>query len=82
MSLENWEETLYQQVFDSTYAFIKQKRQSDTGFTKDDLKEMLRISYHRRDSDWVGKGPLHFIIDSATIAACESILAKWDNDAL
>jgi hypothetical protein len=80
MDQENWEETLYQQVFDSTCAFIHQKRKSDTGFTKEDLKEMIRISYHRRDSDWEGRGPLHFIIDSATIAACESILAAWETD--
>jgi len=77
---DNWEDILYQQVYDATCAFIQQKRQLDSGFTKEDLKEMIRISYHRRDSDWVGRGPLHFIIDSATIAACESILAEWESD--
>jgi hypothetical protein len=38
---------------------------------------MIDEAYQRRGMDWIGKGHLQFIIESATIAALEQKFVEW-----
>ncbi|MFW6149183.1 MAG: hypothetical protein ACOC6D_04935 [Atribacterota bacterium] len=38
---------------------------------------MIELAYVRRGNDWVGRGLLKHIEESATIAAFEHMLVEW-----
>ena len=74
---QNWDEQTYIQVFHDICAYIENRKQNDQTFTLSDLKKMIDDAYQRRGMDWIGKGPLQFIIETATIAALEHKYVEW-----
>ena len=70
-------ESRYQEVYESLYTQLKERRQSDPSFTIDDVKAFLKDAYVRQGNDWIGHGALFDATQSATIAAYEAFLAEW-----
>lgn len=80
MDDKNWEEETYNRVFDDICDYVAKRRRNDKSFTIHELKQMIDEAYVRRGMDWIGKGNLQFIIESATIAALEQQFVEWDNE--
>lgn len=76
----DWQERKYDEIFKKTCQFVENRKRNDENFSIKDLEEMIKLSYIRRGNDWVGKGPLKYIEDSAIIAAFEHKLAEWKKD--
>lgn len=73
----SWDEKTYDHVFDDICLYIEKRKQDDDNFTIDELKQMIDEAYQRRGMDWIGKGHLQFVIESATIAAFEQKFVEW-----
>jgi hypothetical protein len=73
----NWDEETYDRVFDDICDYVEKRKQDDISFTLNVLKRMIDEAYQRRGMDWIGKGHLQFIIESATIAALEQKFVEW-----
>lgn len=69
---------VYDETFDSVYAQMTLKKNTDPEFTKSQLDELIRHMYCNQGNDWEGRGEIKDIILSATIAACEVFLHNWD----
>ncbi len=81
MNSENsWDEETYERVFDDICEYIEKRKQDDRSFTLNELQRMIDEAYQRRGMDWIGKGQLQFIIESATIAAFEQKFVEWDKE--
>lgn len=76
----NWEENRYSKIFEETCNYIRNRRKLDSDFTISQLEEMIKAAYLKRGNDWVGKGKIKHITDTATIAAYECMLAKWKKE--
>lgn len=74
----NWDEETYDRVFDDICDYVEKRKQDDASFTLNVLKRMIDEAYQRRGMDWIGKGHLQFIIESATIAALEQKFVEWE----
>jgi hypothetical protein len=74
----SWDEEVYEQVFDEICAYVDKRKQEDNTFTIEGLKRMVDEAYQRRGMDWIGKGPVQFTIESATVAALEQKLVEWN----
>lgn len=77
MSIEDWRQRKYREVFEQTCIHLELRRRTDPGFTIDHVEGLLRTAYIDQGNDWVGRGGLHEIIQAATIAAYEHALAEW-----
>ncbi len=81
MNSENsWDEETYERVFDDICEYIEKRKQDDRSFTLNELQRMIDEAYQRRGMDWIGKGQLQFIIESATIAAFEQKFVEWNKE--
>ncbi|MFO8077801.1 MAG: hypothetical protein R6U21_04090 [Thermoplasmatota archaeon] len=81
MNSENsWDEETYERVFDDICDYIEKRKQDDRSFTPNELQRMIDEAYQRRGMDWIGKGQLQFIIESATIAAFEQKFVEWNKE--
>lgn len=74
---EKWDEEIYEDVFEDICSYIDKRKQNDDSFSIDELKKMLDEAYKKRGMDWIGKGHVQFIIESATIAAMEHKFVEW-----
>lgn len=75
---KSWDEETYERVFDDICDYVEKRKQDDSSFTIHELKKMIDEAYIRRGMDWIGKGHLQFIIESATIAALEQKHVEWE----
>ena len=73
----NWDDETYDSVFEDICDYVEKRKKDDKTFTIDELKIMLDEAYVKRGMDWIGKGHLQFIIESASIAALEQKYAEW-----
>ena len=76
----DWNEQNYDETFEKACIYVDNRRKTDKDFSIKTLEDMLETMYVRRGNDWVGKGPLKNIEDSATIAAFEHKLAEWKKE--
>jgi hypothetical protein len=74
----NWDEDIYEDVFEDICSYIDKRKRMDDSFTIVELKKMLDEAYQKRGMDWIGKGHVQFIIESATIAAMEHKFVEWE----
>ena len=77
MQRHNWKEQKYESVFTDTCRNVQLQQLTDPDFTIEDLEAQLRDAYILQGNGWTGKGELKDIVESATIAAYEHILAEW-----
>ena len=73
--LEDWEDNLYQEVFNSMVDFASE-RLRDGIVDLEDLRGMLQAEYHKQGLGWIGKSRIMEIHEAATIAAFESVLNR------
>jgi hypothetical protein len=78
--ITNWDEETYDRVFDDICGYVEKRKQDDDTFSINDLKQMIDEAYQRRGMDWIGKGHLQFVIESATIAALEQKYVEWNKE--
>jgi len=74
---KTWDEETYNRVFDDICDYVEKRKQDDSNFTIRELQQMVNEAYVRRGMDWIGKGHLQFVIESATIAALEQKFVEW-----
>ena len=74
---DQWDEETYDNVYEDIRAYIEKRKQDDKTFNIIELKKMIDEAYVKRGMDWIGKGPVQFIIESATIAALEQKYVEW-----
>lgn len=79
MAHEDWRQQKYDEVFRHTRTHLRQRRMIDRKFTREYLQQLLETEYVNEGNDWVGRGVLANIIQSATIAAYESFLEEWED---
>jgi len=77
VDLDDLKKAEYRYHFEATVAQIELRRKNDTFFTRQDLEALLHTHYVKQGNDWIGKGGLQHVIESATIAAYEVVLAEW-----
>ena len=82
LSIEDWREQKYDEVFRRTCLHLEARRRSDPAFTVEHVEGLLRTAYVDQGNDWVGRGALHEIVQSATIAAYEHLLTEWGKEPL
>ena len=75
-----WDEEIYDRVFVDICTYVEKRKQDDKTFNLKELKQMIDEAYKRRGMDWIGKGHLQFVIESATIAALEQKFVEWDKE--
>ncbi len=76
----SWEKQNYEKIFESTCVYVDERRKKERDFNIEKLEKMLEMVYVRKGNDWVGKGPVKNIEDSAIIAAFEHKLAEWKKE--
>ena len=74
---DHWDEETYDNVYEDIRDYVEKRKQDDDTFTLHELKKMIDEAYVKRGMDWIGKGPVQFIIESVTIAALEQKYAEW-----
>ena len=77
MSIRDWEKRKYREVFEQTCHQLEARRASDPTFTLQFLEGLLETAYVDLGNDWLGRGAVGDITQSATIAAYEHFLAEW-----
>ena len=77
MHLDELHDRKYRQVFEDTCRFVIQQKSSNPNFTLEDLEYLLDTAYMRAGNDWVGRGAVGDILNSAAIAAYEHMRAEW-----
>lgn len=78
--LDDIKEQQYRSVFASVCQQLRERRRYDKGFTLDELRGLLESACIRRGNDWTGRGPAAEVVEEATIAAYEQVLAEWQGD--
>lgn len=68
----------YDETFDTVYTNITQRKENDSNFTKQSLKELLDSLYVHQGNNWAGRSEIKELINDATIAACETVLFDWN----
>ncbi len=73
--MTDWREETCQQIFDETCRSLEAGLR-DNRLTRADLERLLEAIYVDQGNDWLGRGALQDITQSATIAAYEHVLAE------
>jgi len=82
VSRTSWKSYKYDEVFESTCAYVAMRRQSDPAFTIEMLEGLLATQCTYQGQGWHGMGEMGHIITSATIAAYEHMLAEWRKELI
>ena len=78
--ITDWEERKYREVFEQTCSQLWTRRLDDPTFTRQQAQGLLESAYIDQGNDYIGRGPVAEIVQAATIAAYELILAKWSEE--
>lgn len=82
MFIEEIIDKKFETVFESMYKDLNNKLENDPDFGIDELKALLNSLYVDEGNDWLGRGDLKSAATNATICACESILAEYEERRL
>jgi hypothetical protein len=75
-----WQDEQYRQVFEETCGHLESALREDR-LTRDELERLLEAAYVDQGNDWLGRGSFYDIVQAATIAAYEHVLAELDGRA-
>lgn len=81
MFITDYLEQKYNQTFEAIYNYMKKQKETDENYTLHDLEKFLENLYANQGDNWIGRGESKEIANSATIAACELLLAQWKMEA-
>jgi len=82
VSITTWKNQKYDEVFESTCAYVATRRQTDPHFTIETLQGLLQTQYTYQGQGWDGMGEMGHIVTSATVAAYEHMLAEWRKELI
>jgi hypothetical protein len=71
----DWREETYRQIFEETCKSLEAGLR-DNHLTRAELERLLEAMYVDEGNDWLGRGALQEVTQSATIAAHEHVLAE------
>jgi hypothetical protein len=77
MSVTDWRDAKYDEVFTETLHGLEGRRHDDVCFTVTDAEGVLHHLYIQEGNDWLGRGELQDAILGATIAAYECFINAW-----
>lgn len=77
MSVTDWREAKYEEVYAATLAGLERRKGIDPAFSLSDAEGTLAHLYIQEGNDWGGRGPLQDAIISAEIAAHEHFIEAW-----
>jgi len=80
--LDSLEEEEYRKTFEAAVKMIEERRKIDPSFSIKDLKRLLRTEYEVEGNDQFGRGRAFELELSATIAAHEYVLSKWEKEGI
>ena len=71
-----WQSEKYQETLEGLSSFFDDKIIADPQGTLRQVEGELKNLYIRLDQDWTGRGPVGDTVQTATIAALESVRAR------
>jgi hypothetical protein len=74
---QNWQEILYQRIFDEETTGLMRRRDSGMDCGIEDIEAVLLSLYELEGADWLGRGEVQSVTLSAQIAAHEQFVAEW-----
>ena len=77
MTVDDWQQQKHDEVFEQTCVQLEMRRRIDPSFALANLTAILEGLYVRQGNDATSQGGPGGIVQSATIAAHEHILAEW-----
>ena len=78
--ITDWEERKYREVFEQACSQLRTRRLTDPTFTRQRAQGLLEAAYVDQGNDYIGRGAVVEIVQAATIAAYEWILAEWSEE--
>lgn len=75
---DEFEKQKYNDVFNKVYKSMKESVEKDREYGINEVKSLLESLYKCGGHDWLGRGKVYEITNSATIAACEAILSELE----
>ena len=78
-SCQAWLEWRHRQVFEQTCEHVWRQLRSNPGFTREYLEGLLEAEYVSLGNDWLGRSAASRVMQAATIAAYEHVLAEIDH---
>ena len=82
MSTVEWRDRKYREVFDTVYTTTNYRKISNPDFHIKDLERLITALYAHEGDNQGGRGCVADIVNSATIAAHEQVLAEWKKEPL
>lgn len=76
MFITDYQEKKYNDTFDKVYKSLKYQIENDESFKVGDLELLLKDLYANQGNDWLGRGNIIDIVNSARAAACERLLTE------
>ncbi len=76
MSINQMKDRMYREAFRNAERHVEQLRATQ-GLTVEGLEELLHTAYVNQGNNWLGRGAVHEVSLSATIAAYEQTLERW-----
>jgi len=79
-SLEDWQHSKYEDVFEQTCRYVRQRRATDPQFNLEAMVRLLETQYANQGNQPAVKGTVQQITEAATVAAFEYALAQWQQE--
>ncbi len=77
MSLNDWEDSFYDKVFNETLNKLSHQRDK-TSASLQEIKDTLASLYVLEGNNWIGRGLVGDVTSAATIAAYEHFITEWE----
>ncbi|MDA8425275.1 MAG: hypothetical protein M0Z80_03985 [Treponema sp.] len=81
MTLLEWREQTYRELFESVLGGLERRKAQDPGFRLADAEGTLEHLYIQDGNDWIGRGEVQDLHLGATIAAYEHFIAAWKSES-
>lgn len=72
-----FEQNKYDDTFEKIYKDLKYQLSHDERYGIEDLEKLLESMYVYEGQDWIGRGGIKAIVNSATIAAINKVLIEY-----
>ena len=76
--MQEYVDKIYEEAFEAAYANMMWQKANDPAFTRAYLLGLLESLYVEQGNNQLGRSEVKEAAKSATIAACELILAEWE----
>lgn len=80
MNKDKNNDLIYNERFELVYNELVYQKEHDKNYTIEQMENLLQSLYDNEGNNWTGRGDLRDMKQSATIAACEAVLAEWRSE--